>query len=31
MTERRDISTTHVRGLAKLIADDNMCMLSLWF
>ena len=31
MTERRDIPTTHISGLAKLIAGDNSCLFSTWF
>ena len=31
MTRRRDRSSTHVSGLARLIAGDNSCLFSVWF
>ena len=31
MTKQREKPTTHVSGLAKLIAGDNSCIFSLWF
>ena len=31
MTRRLERPSTHVSGLAKLIAGDNSCLFSIWF